>query len=138
MRDEPTTILVIEDDPASRRLVRAVLEPTGYRIVEAQEISEAQAFLAKTVPALVLLDLRLPGGNGIDLLAYIRAHPDLCDVPVIALTAQAMKDSETRCREVGFDDFLPKPVDTRRLRSVVDEVISRGRSHAGREDIGGR
>jgi CheY-like chemotaxis protein len=131
MRHEPETVFLVEDDPASRRLVRAVLKPRGYRLSEAGAFQEAKDFLAEVVPALVLLDLRLPDGSGVELLHHIRTQQHLKGIPVVALTAQAMKGEEARCRKAGFDEFLPKPVDTRRLRAIVDDAVNKRREHVG-------
>lgn len=130
MHPEPKTILLVEDDAASRRLVNAVLHSQGYRLIEAEDMRSARAVLAQLIPGFVLLDVRLADGDGTELVRQIRSDAQLQRVPVAAITAHAMKGDEARLREAGFDFYLPKPVDTRQLRRMVDEVMEEGRSYA--------
>jgi CheY-like chemotaxis protein len=125
------TILLVEDDATNRKLVRVVLgDRKRYRILEATGVAEALAQLDNEKPDLLLLDIRLEDGSGLDVIAAFRANPDFDDVPAVALTAQAMKDDEARFLAAGFDGYLSKPVDTRRLAEVVDRFIDEGRKAA--------
>lgn len=116
-------ILVVEDDPASRKLIRAVLGARGYRIEEAEDLTRARALLEVATPALVLLDIRLGGSNGLELARHIRSTPRLAHLPIIAITAQALKDDESRILGAGCDAYLAKPIDTRRLPQLVADHV---------------
>jgi CheY-like chemotaxis protein len=125
------TILLVEDDATNRKLVRVVLgDKKRYRILEAASVAEALALLGSEKPDLLLLDIRLADGSGLDVIAAFRANRTFDDVPAVAVTAQAMKDDEARFLAAGFDGYLSKPVDTRRLPEVVERFINAGRKSA--------
>ncbi|MFA6972635.1 MAG: response regulator [Gallionella sp.] len=122
------TILLVEDDATNRKLVRVVLgNKNRYRILEAESTTEALAQLKKVKPDLLLLDIRLVDGSGLDVISAVRGDPSFDDVPAVAITAQAMKNDEKRLLAAGFDGYLSKPVDTRRLPEIVDRFINEGR-----------
>ncbi|MBT9612253.1 MAG: response regulator [Burkholderiales bacterium] len=128
MNDVPTPVLLlVEDDEVSRKLIRAVLGSKGYEIREADTMESARRILNEMRPAAVLLDMRLKDGDGLDLARYIRAAPRLSQVPIIAITAQALKGDEQRILEAGCDTYLSKPIDTRALPRVVDGFVQKGR-----------
>ena len=128
MKPAIKTILLVEDDATNRKLVRVVLgDQSRYRIIEAVSAGEALAQLEKEKPDLLLLDIRLGDGSGLDVIRALRADPAFDGVPAIALTAQAMKNDEKRFLAAGFDGYLSKPVDTRHLPEVVDRFINAGR-----------
>lgn len=112
-------ILVVEDNPQSLNLVRTLLELEAHDVLEASTVEEAKAVLAKRHPALVLLDIRLPGGDGGELLEAIRADAATRRLPVVAMTAYAMRGDEDRFIGQGFDGYLSKPLDTRTFGSSV-------------------
>ena len=128
MERQPDTILVIEDDEASRKLVRVVLGKRNYRIVEAENLAQARQFLASTVPGLVLLDIRLRDENGLTLATEIRNNPKLREVPIIAITAHALKDNQALILEAGCDAYLSKPINTRQLPEMVGKFLQEGRA----------
>jgi CheY-like chemotaxis protein len=121
---------LIEGDAASRRLIHTVLQAKHYRVEQAEDPEQAQAVLATLTPRLVLLDIRLKGRSGLDLLKKIRAEPRLHRVPVVAITAQAMKDDGGRILAAGCDAYLSKPIDTRTLPQIVEELLKNGRVQA--------
>jgi two-component system cell cycle response regulator len=124
--DGAARVLVIEDHPLSRELVVAVLESLDCDVVAAESAEAGLALAQASPPDLILLDLRLPGWSGFEALHRIRAHPALHGVPVIAVTAQAMHGDEASVRRAGFDAYLSKPIDARRLRELVrDHLHSR-------------
>ncbi len=128
MEQPVKTILLVEDDATNRKLVRVVLgDKKRYRILEAASADEALARLKDMRPDLLLLDIRLGGSSGLDVISAVRADRSFDDVPVVAITAQAMKDDETRLLAAGFDGYLSKPVDTRHLPEVVEQFINAGR-----------
>jgi len=132
MMEQPIkTILLIEDDATNRKLVRVVLgDKKRYRILEATSVGEALAQLKNVKPDLLLLDIRLGEGSGLDVIGAFRADHSFDDVPAVAITAQAMKNDEARFLAAGFDGYLSKPLDTRHLPEVVERFINAGRKAA--------
>jgi CheY-like chemotaxis protein len=126
MQEQAKHILLVEDDDTNRKLVRIVLGD-GYRISEAVSVEQALALLQHEKPDLLLLDIRLGDGSGLDVIRAVRADPAFDQVPALAITAQAMKDDESRFLAAGFDAYLSKPIDTRRLPETVERFIRKGR-----------
>jgi len=112
-------ILVVEDNDKNLKLTRDVLEFAGYTVEVATTGEEAVAQALASVPDLILMDLQLPGMDGHEALARLRADPDTQRVPVVALTASAMPMDRERALSAGFDGFLEKPI---RVREFPDQV----------------
>ena len=131
MQEQAKHILLVEDDDTNRKLVRIVLGD-AYRISEATSVEQALDLLQREKPDLLLLDIRLGDGSGLDVIRAMRADPAFDQVPALAITAQAMKDDESRFLTAGFDAYLSKPIDTRLLPEVVERYLREGRkaSHA--------
>lgn len=127
MEEQAKHILLVEDDDTNRKLVRIVLGGARYRISEAASVEEALALLRHEKPDLLLLDIRLADGSGLDVIRAMRADPAFDQVPALAITAQAMKNDESRFLAAGFDAYLSKPIDTRRLPDMVARFIREGR-----------
>jgi two-component system cell cycle response regulator DivK len=108
------------------KLFRDVLRASGYDVVEANTGEEAVETAVSHLPALVLMDIQLPGIDGIAALALLRHDDRTASTPVIALTAQAMHGERERFLEVGFDGYLSKPVDISELLRTVAEYCARG------------
>lgn len=119
-------ILVIEDDAESRMLVRDVLEHSGYRLLEADRAESGLAFARDAGPALILMDIRLPGMDGFTALAALRSDPATQAIPVIAVTASAMSNDRRRIATAGFDGYHGKPIDVAELVALVRVTIARG------------
>ncbi|RKU18937.1 hypothetical protein C6501_01920 [Candidatus Poribacteria bacterium] len=115
----PQPILVIEDQALNRKVARIVLQSEGYEVIEAIDADEALACLEKVVPALILMDIALPGQSGEELTRQIKANPDLCSIPIIALTAAAMSGDRERLLTAGCDDYISKPIDIHLLLERV-------------------
>jgi two-component system cell cycle response regulator DivK len=113
------TVLVVEDNERNMRLFRDVLESSGYRTLEATTGERAVALVAELRPDLVLMDIQLPGIDGIEALGRLRAEARTASVPVLALTAQAMDGDRERFLAAGFDGYLSKPVDISNLVATV-------------------
>jgi CheY-like chemotaxis protein len=126
MQEQAKHILLVEDDDTNRKLVRIILGD-GYRISEAASVEQALDLLQREKPDLLLLDIRLGDGSGLDVIRAVRADPAFDQVPALAITAQAMKDDESRFLAAGFDAYLSKPIDTRRLPETVERFIREGR-----------
>lgn len=103
-------VLVVEDNPLNLKLIRDVLEFRGFDVVTAQTGEEGVAMASSTSPDLVLMDLQLPGIDGHEALQLLRADPRCRDIPVVAVTAFAMKDDLARAEAAGFDGYIAKPI----------------------------
>jgi CheY-like chemotaxis protein len=124
-------ILVVEDNPLNLKLVRDVLTAFEYEVVEAHSGEEGVELAGTCSPDLVLMDLQLPGIDGYEALRLLRQDPRLGSVPVVAVTAFAMKEDRERTAREGFDGYLGKPISVRALPAQVDEFLSNGRNDAG-------
>ncbi len=124
MSDSPTTVLVVEDNPVTREVIRAVLHADGCRVLEASDGQTALALMARERPALVLLDLLLGDESGIELVARLRSLPGAADVPVVALTGFLPSD-EARVLTAGFSAYLIKPIEPGRLKEIVRDYAVR-------------
>lgn len=118
------TILVVDDNPQNLKLARLVLKTAGYVVQTANDAEEAQAALAAQLPALILMDLQLPGMDGLELTRQLKADPARCHVPILALTAYAMKGDEGRALAAGCDAYLAKPFEADVLISEVQRLIA--------------
>ncbi|HEY72362.1 MAG: response regulator [Chloroflexi bacterium] len=116
---EQKTVLYIEDNYHNRRIVRKILQTRGYTLIEAQDGIVGLAMVRKLKPPLVLLDIGLPGMDGIEVVGHIKADTELRDIPVIALTASAMRGDRERFLDAGCDDYLSKPVQAMELINMV-------------------
>ena len=121
--ENPKSILVIEDQALNRKVVRIVLQSEGYEVIEAIDASEALACLEKVIPALILMDIALPGQSGEELTRQIKADPEMCSIPIIALTAAAMSGDRERLLKAGCDDYLSKPIDIQELLKRVAHYL---------------
>ena len=118
-------ILVVDDDPDSRLLAHDVLTHGGYRVLEADCAETALPLAYRERPALILLDLRLPGMDGFAALAALRHDARTRMIPVIAVTASSMSSDRVRIEQAGFDDYHPKPVDIAKLVALVEATLIR-------------
>jgi two-component system cell cycle response regulator DivK len=116
-------ILVVEDNDKNRKLVRDLLQYTGYRTIEAETAAQGLALAAAQAPRLILLDVQLPDMDGLVALQHLKADPRTVSIPVVALTAFAMREDRARFLEAGFDGYLPKPIDPRAFPSQVGALI---------------
>jgi CheY-like chemotaxis protein len=118
------SILIVEDNARNMKLVRDVLQATGYQTLEAPTAAEGLVLANEHVPALVLLDIRLPDMDGLEALRRLRGDQQTCSIPVLAITAQAMKGDRERFTEAGFDGYLSKPLDIGELLLAVEAVFA--------------
>ena len=123
-------VLVVEDNPLNLKLVRDVLTASGYEVLPAVTGAEGVTLAATCDPDLVLMDLQLPDFDGYEALRRLREDPALQDVPVVAVTAFAMREDRERAKESGFDGYLEKPISIRELPGQVGAFIGRGRADA--------
>jgi two-component system, cell cycle response regulator DivK len=117
MAGEP--VLIVDDHPANLKLARLLLTGEGYEVRTAGDAEEALVVLQSFRPRLILMDLQMPGMDGLELTRRLKAEPTLRGVVVLALTAYAMKGDEERARAAGCDGYISKPIDTRSLPGVI-------------------
>ncbi len=116
-------ILIIEDNEKNMKLVRDVLQFKGYRTVEAVSAEYGLMLARSQQPALILMDIQLPGMDGLAALRNLRADPVLQRTPVIAITASAMTHDRQQILEAGFEGYLPKPINVKQFTEEVRKVL---------------
>jgi DNA-binding response OmpR family regulator len=121
------TVLVVDDEPIVREVVVRYLERDGYEALEAGDVQTARDLVARRSPSLVVLDLMLPGGDGLDLCRWIRGRSEL---PIIMLTARVDEADRIVGLELGADDYVTKPFSPRELTARVRSVLRRARPGA--------
>lgn len=121
--EEPDKILVVDDNALNLKLALAVLEADGFDVCTAIDASSALTALREHRPALVFTDVQLPGTDGLELTRAIKADPATAGTVVVALTAYAMAEDETRALAAGCDGFIVKPFDTRTLGATAAAYI---------------
>jgi two-component system, cell cycle response regulator DivK len=118
-------ILVVEDNEKNRKLVRDLLTVKGYRVLEVETGEDGVRTAREQRPALVLMDIQLPGIDGIEALRQLRADPDTASIPVVAVTASAMNRDRQAILAAGFDGYQAKPISVRPFLELVREVLDR-------------
>ncbi len=130
-------VLYIEDNFHNRRIARKILQSRGHVMMEAEDGITGLEMVRTLKPALVLLDIGLPGMDGLEVVARIKADQALQHIPVIALTASAMRGDRERFLAAGCDDYISKPVQAMELISKVEEHMpTNGRNGHGPESTG--
>ncbi len=119
------TVLVVEDNALNLKLVRDVLEHADYRVLEAGDAERAIELARAETPDLILMDVQLPGIDGVEALHRLRADAVTASIPVVALTALAMKEDRQRFLSAGFDGYLEKPVSVPALPGQVAALLAR-------------
>jgi two-component system cell cycle response regulator DivK len=112
-------VLLVEDNPHNRKIFSGMLTHSGFEVIEAEDGHQAIAAMAKQLPDIVLMDLSIPGIDGWEVTRRFKADARTKAVPIIALTAHAMRGDEERARAAGCDHYLAKPVSPKK---VVEEV----------------
>lgn len=120
-------ILIVEDQEKNRKLVRDVLQYKGYATLETETAEEGLKLARESQPALILMDIQLPGMDGIAALQALRADPVTRAIPVIAVTASVMRADRGKIREAGFDGFQPKPIEVWVFLDLVRATLDRCR-----------
>lgn len=116
-------VLIVEDDPRNMKLAMMTLKPFGYEIISATDGEEAVATALKENPDIILMDMQLPKLSGMDATKQIRENPGFEEIPILALTAYAMKGDEEKYMEAGCTAYMSKPINTRELPAKVAELL---------------
>ena len=117
-------ILIIEDNVANMKLASLLLRNAGHSVLSAIDAETGLTLARAEQPDLILMDLQLPGIDGLAATALLKGAPDTAGIPVIALTALAMKEDQERARAAGCDAYIAKPLRYRELYAVIDELLA--------------
>ncbi len=118
-------ILVVEDNEQNQKLARDVLQVKGYRVLIAESAEAGLPMALERKPDLVLMDIHLPGMNGIEALAKLRAAPETSAIPVLAFTASVMPQDRRQITSAGFDGFLAKPINLKEFLDTIAGALAR-------------
>ena len=119
-------ILIVEDNEKNMKLVRDVLQVKGYTTIEAGNAEDGIALAHEQKPDLILMDIQLPGMNGIEALKVLRANPNTAAIPVIAVTASVMQQDRNQITEAGFDGYIGKPINLKEFLDTVKRMLEKG------------
>jgi CheY-like chemotaxis protein len=117
-------ILVVDDNPTNLKLVSDLLAFEGHEVLNAMDAEEAQIVLTATLPDLILMDIALPGMDGLSLTRLLKADARTRHIRIVALTAFAMKGDEQKALDAGCDGYITKPIDTRTLPAEVAGILA--------------
>jgi CheY-like chemotaxis protein len=115
----PKLILCVEDNDSNLRLVSRIVEGEKHRFMSAVDGQTALSLTIDKHPDLILLDINIPGLNGLELARRLKSDSDLASIPLIATTANVLRGDRERCLQAGCDEYLPKPLDVRELQMVL-------------------
>ena len=120
-------ILIVEDHEKNRKLVRDVLKFKGYEVIEAETGEEGVRLALERRPSLVLMDIRLPGIDGVEALRRIRADVTTRVIPIMAITASVMTEDRQKIMDAGFDAYQSKPLNVKHFVAAVEQLLERTR-----------
>ncbi len=120
------SILIIDDNATNSKLAAFVLQRAGFEVRTAADVVEARAAIAQRQPALILMDLQLPGVDGLTFTRELKGNPTTAGIVIVALTAYAMKGDEERARAAGADGYVSKPIETRTFAATVASHLAKG------------
>jgi CheY-like chemotaxis protein len=124
-------VLCIEDNPTNMILVSRVVEAEGHELIRAEDGLTALEIIGRQKPDIILLDINIPGINGLELARQISSREEYADIPLIAVTANVLVGDRERCLEAGCDEYLAKPLEIRRLRQLMREYLERSAPPGG-------
>ncbi|MFC1928680.1 response regulator [Chloroflexota bacterium] len=116
-------ILIVEDNPQNMRVIEMILRASGYALLKATNGEEALDIAMRKQPDLIIMDMQLPKVSGLEVTKRLRHLPDFSNVPIIALTAYAMKEDKEKFVKAGCNNYLSKPFHTRELRDIVVKML---------------
>jgi two-component system cell cycle response regulator len=120
-------VLIVEDTPTNMLMLRTILVRAGHRVVEATTAEQARQQLQLVKPDLILMDVQLPGQDGLSLTRELKADPRTAPIPIVAVTAHAMKGDEEQALAAGCAGYISKPVNTRSLPQQLAAVLAQNR-----------
>ena len=120
-------ILIVEDNEKNLKLVRDVLQVKGYETIEAGTAEDGIRLARERRPDLVLMDIELPGMNGVDALHVLRGDPATAGIPVAAVTASVMPGDRSKIMAAGFDEYIGKPIELKSFLASVQSLLAGGR-----------
>ncbi len=121
-----TTVLIVEDNERNMRLMRLLLRPLGYQLLEAVDGREALATLESTTPDIILVDIQLPDVDGLEITRRLRKEPRFATTPIVALTAYAMPGDREMFLRAGCTGYVAKPIDTRAFPEIIASYLHDG------------
>jgi two-component system, cell cycle response regulator DivK len=116
-------ILIIEDNEKNRKLCRDVLQVKGYRTIESETAEDGLKLAGEQIPQLVLMDIQLPGMDGVTAMKQLKSDPKTQGIPIIAITASAMTNNRTAMLAEGFDGYQTKPISLKEFLAEVQRVL---------------
>jgi len=116
-------VLVIDDHELNLKLLERLLELEGHQVRAAASLAAAEQAMAEEEPAMIVLDVNLPDGNGLELTRRLKSHPRTASIPIVACTAAVLHSDEDRALEAGCDAFVAKPIDMRRFSTIVSSIL---------------
>ncbi len=119
------TVLIVEDNELNMKLFHDLLEAHGIRTVETRDGMKVLDLARQAKPDLILMDIQLPEVSGLEVTKWLKDDPELKDIPVIAITAFAMKGDEQKIREGGCEDYISKPISVSRFLEVVESYLNK-------------
>ena len=123
-----STVLIVEDNEKNMKLARDVLQAKGYAVLEAVTGEDGVRVAKEKKPDLVLMDIQLPGINGIEALRQLRTDPALERTLIVAFTASVTPTDRSQIQAAGFDGFLSKPINLKEFLGVIGDLLARGRA----------
>jgi CheY-like chemotaxis protein len=117
-------VLVVEDNPTNMMLIRAVLQRAGFHVESAASAEDAEQWLESYRPAVILMDVQLPGRDGLSFTRSLRDQSTTADIPIVALTAHAMLEDRERALAAGCNAYIAKPINTRTLAQELDAILA--------------
>lgn len=119
-------ILYVEDNFQNRRLVKKILNAKGYEVLEAEDGLKGIAAAEKEHPDMILMDINMPGIDGMEATARLKSNPDMKSIPIVAITANAMRGDREKIMAAGCDEYMQKPINNARLVEVVQRFLGVG------------
>ncbi|HEX8317332.1 response regulator [Longimicrobium sp.] len=116
---EQTRILLVEDNPDNHEIFRTILEHFGFEVHHAWTAEEGLEMVGRVVPRVILMDIGLPGMDGVSATRILKSDPATAGIPVLAITAHALTEDRNRALEAGFDAYLTKPIEPKEVVAAV-------------------
>lgn len=126
-----STVLIVEDNADNREIYSAILRHRGHSVAEAENGEDGVRMAREMLPGVILMDVSMPGMNGLEATRLLKADALTAAIPVIAVTAHAMSEDRARVEAAGCDSYLAKPVEPRRVLEEVERMLARGAAPAG-------